>query len=169
MTPKKAFAALGLPDDATTAEVKAAYRDRAQALHPDKGGNAGDFARLNEAYNVALELTSHGLMCPSCAGRGKLTVVHGFDVASSRCGMCKGSGLITREFAATCRSRYEDAPRVGASNEKVRGVSDFNAALARVLVQSLESFLTVNGCDVDTPITAGLLRKWLNVVELKNG
>lgn len=46
------YADLGIPKDATPAAIKAAYRRRAKTAHPDAGGNADDFARLQRAYDV---------------------------------------------------------------------------------------------------------------------
>lgn len=52
-----AFRALGLPPDATPAEVTEAYRERVKDVHPDHGGDAESFRRLREAYTVARERT----------------------------------------------------------------------------------------------------------------
>ena len=41
---------LGVPKDATPAEVKAAYRRLSMVHHPDRGGDAEDFKRVAEAY-----------------------------------------------------------------------------------------------------------------------
>lgn len=43
---------LGVAPDATTAEIKAAYRDRAKAAHPDRGGSAGLFRLLRIAHDT---------------------------------------------------------------------------------------------------------------------
>lgn len=44
---------LGVGKDASQAEVKKAYRSKAQKLHPDKGdGDKDKFAALQEAYSV---------------------------------------------------------------------------------------------------------------------
>lgn len=48
------FADLGLSARATAAEVKAAYRRLAKEHHPDRGGDAAAFRRINEAYEEAL-------------------------------------------------------------------------------------------------------------------
>jgi len=41
---------LGLPDDASDADVKKAYRDLVKKTHPDKGGSSEKFREINEAY-----------------------------------------------------------------------------------------------------------------------
>lgn len=46
------YADLGIARDASPAAIKAAYRKRAKTAHPDAGGNADDFARLQRAYDV---------------------------------------------------------------------------------------------------------------------
>jgi hypothetical protein len=43
----------------TESEVKAAYRKRANDLHPDKGGTAEEFKELKECYDVALGVARH--------------------------------------------------------------------------------------------------------------
>ena len=43
---------LGVPDDATTAQIKSAFRARARSWHPDAGGDAHRFALLREAYDT---------------------------------------------------------------------------------------------------------------------
>lgn len=43
---------LGVARDASTADVKAAYKKRAKTMHPDAGGGAEAFAALAHAYEV---------------------------------------------------------------------------------------------------------------------
>ncbi|WP_039786162.1 J domain-containing protein, partial [Actinoalloteichus spitiensis] len=43
---------LGVSRDATTAEVKSAYRQLAKTMHPDAGGTAGAFRLLQDAYET---------------------------------------------------------------------------------------------------------------------
>lgn len=46
------YETLGLARTATADEVKQAYRRRASETHPDKGGNADEFRRVQDAYEV---------------------------------------------------------------------------------------------------------------------
>ncbi|OLT38543.1 hypothetical protein BJF85_09600 [Saccharomonospora sp. CUA-673] len=46
------YAVLGVPDDASAAEIKSAFRSRARSWHPDAGGDAARFAVLREAYET---------------------------------------------------------------------------------------------------------------------
>lgn len=48
-----AFAVLGVPQTATTAELKEAYRNRIKEVHPDHGGDYETFKRVREAYTTA--------------------------------------------------------------------------------------------------------------------
>lgn len=43
---------LGVPREATEKEIRAAYRKAAKAAHPDAGGTAKDFARIQRALAV---------------------------------------------------------------------------------------------------------------------
>ena len=50
-----AFAVLGLPVEATAADVRAAYREKVKQVHPDHGGDHESFRRVREAYTTAKE------------------------------------------------------------------------------------------------------------------
>lgn len=52
MTAFDPYEVLGVPKDADAAAVKSAYRRKAQDAHPDKGGEAEDFQRLNRANEI---------------------------------------------------------------------------------------------------------------------
>lgn len=43
---------LGVEKSASADEIKRAFRKKAHALHPDKGGDAEKFKKVNEAYQV---------------------------------------------------------------------------------------------------------------------
>ncbi|EGB11793.1 hypothetical protein AURANDRAFT_17901, partial [Aureococcus anophagefferens] len=46
------YAALGVSRDASAGDIARAYRRRSLACHPDKGGDAEQFKKLNEAKEV---------------------------------------------------------------------------------------------------------------------
>jgi len=48
------FIGLGLPAGATEEEIRAAYRRLARATHPDAGGNAEDFKKIQAWYEQAI-------------------------------------------------------------------------------------------------------------------
>lgn len=45
-----ALAVLGLPSNATDQQIRAAYRKKVKAVHPDMGGDPEAFQQVNEAY-----------------------------------------------------------------------------------------------------------------------
>ncbi len=52
---RAAFAVLGLPTNASERQVRAAYREKVKAAHPDQGGDREAFKQLQEAYATARE------------------------------------------------------------------------------------------------------------------
>jgi len=50
---------LGLEPRATLSEIKRAYRVRALETHPDRGGSAEEFRKVQSAYERALERRKH--------------------------------------------------------------------------------------------------------------
>lgn len=78
------FERLGLTEQATEAEVKAAWRDLARQLHPDLGGDPEIFQATHAAYTDALRLATTRV-CTTCGGTGRVTHVHGFNVIHTRC------------------------------------------------------------------------------------
>ncbi|MBD0419430.1 J domain-containing protein [Streptomyces sp. TRM S81-3] len=54
------YAVLGVPADATRAEIVRAFRRQAFALHPDRGGDADDFRALHRAYETLADPVGRG-------------------------------------------------------------------------------------------------------------
>lgn len=47
------YQTLGVPEEASAAEIKRAYRKKAETAHPDKkGGSQGEMAAINHAFDV---------------------------------------------------------------------------------------------------------------------
>lgn len=68
MTLPEALALLGLPEGASEAQARAAYRRLARSAHPDApGGSEGAFLALREA--LAAVLAAPRAPCPLCEGR----------------------------------------------------------------------------------------------------
>jgi hypothetical protein len=53
--PISSWQLLGVAPDATLEELKRAYRQRALAAHPDRGGDAAAFRELKRAYDAAVK------------------------------------------------------------------------------------------------------------------
>jgi DnaJ domain len=52
MNPKNPYTVLGVPTQATSGEIKTAYRQAARKAHPDTGGSAADFRIIQEAWAI---------------------------------------------------------------------------------------------------------------------
>ena len=50
---KAAFAVLGVPQGASVAEIRRAYREKVKEVHPDHGGDREAFQQVREAYTTA--------------------------------------------------------------------------------------------------------------------
>jgi hypothetical protein len=61
MTLHEAYQILGLPHEATVAQVKAAYRRLVAEAHPDRGGQAAEFIRIRAAYEILSAFLEHAL------------------------------------------------------------------------------------------------------------
>jgi len=46
------YSILSIAKNATTTEIKKAYHKKALKAHPDKGGSADEFRKVQEAYEV---------------------------------------------------------------------------------------------------------------------
>jgi DnaJ-class molecular chaperone len=94
MTDEDAFRLLGLEPGASPAEVRAAYRHKAKAAHPDAGGDAEAFEELWEAHAHALTYAEFE-RCPACCGTGKHLIMPqgGWRSISLACERCGGTGL----------------------------------------------------------------------------
>jgi len=89
---KTPFETLGLSEDASPSEVKAAYKDLARKTHPDVGGDTKAFQELNKAYKEALKISQEPKYCETCMGTGFVLEGSGFSMLSIVCSKCGGGG-----------------------------------------------------------------------------
>ncbi len=135
MTQEEAAAVLGLETGASNAEVKAAYRELAQMLHPDKyGDNKRLRARaeqqmrsVNEARDVLLGKTSASV----CAGAR--TTTH----ATSAAAACDPASIA---FEAHARARAAETARLAVAAQ-LRTFVERRHGMATLLAISLVAAL----------------------------
>jgi len=60
MTLSDAYKTLGIPEDASPEDAKAAYRRLVNLTHPDRGGSAADFIRVRAAYEIVRAFLHQG-------------------------------------------------------------------------------------------------------------
>jgi len=75
-----AAALLGVSERADLATLRAAYRTRARATHPDFGGDPIEFSATLDAFTVLVRHTAHA-GAANVQGRAPLAIsaTHGFD------------------------------------------------------------------------------------------
>jgi curved DNA-binding protein CbpA len=100
------YAVLKVDASATDAEIRKAYKRRSLELHPDKGGSADDFKRLQDAYEILSDAKLRSLY-----DRGGMKLVESFRAPRRR--WSEGGG---------CGERRE--PRAGRESPRERDVTD---------------------------------------------
>jgi DnaJ-class molecular chaperone len=86
-----AYKTLGLASDAGAAQARAAYRRLAALAHPDHGGSAEEFRRLNDSYRAVLRDIDHRV-CEVCSGTGRVLVTRHLRSTTITCSVCRGAG-----------------------------------------------------------------------------
>jgi len=99
------YAILGVHAGHESEDIRKAYLRAAREHHPDRGGDAGHFARLatayatlkdaprRQAYRARLRLL--GVRCARCDGRGYTQHSQGFAGAVMvGCAVCAGAGYV---------------------------------------------------------------------------
>lgn len=89
----KPFEILGIPEDSTPEQVKAAYIEKAKTTHPDGGGTAEAFQELQRAHDAAHEIASKPKKCEPCEGKGRTVIQKGFNKMTMLCKACGGRGV----------------------------------------------------------------------------
>jgi DnaJ-class molecular chaperone len=96
--------AVSHPLDVMTKEaVQQAYKNLVKLHHPDKGGSAEAFVRIDRAKCVLLgwlerraseepSAAVSSVACPMCHGSGRRTLRRGFHSMTMMCGTCRGHG-----------------------------------------------------------------------------
>lgn len=80
------YETLGIDRSASAVDIKKAYRKRAMESHPDKGGNAEEFKKLQEAYEVLSD-------------EQKKSVYDRYGKAGLGQGGARGGGATAEDFA----------------------------------------------------------------------
>lgn len=75
---------LGVSSTATPDEIKSAYRRLRSLNHPDRGGDADKFQKIQAAYEQLMKPTR----CPECEGKGTIRVKRGAFVDTVQCPRC---------------------------------------------------------------------------------
>ena len=78
---------LGVSPSATREEVRLAYKRKAMLYHPDRGGDATEFAALHRAY----ERIVRTFRCETCNGQQYVTRREGVFVRKVPCPTCQES------------------------------------------------------------------------------
>ena len=116
------YKTLGIERDATSEQIRKAYRKLAQTMHPDKNGGVDEFQRLQEAYAILGDpdkrraydagetVTGQHQQTDDEVARSRLaqlissTIENASDhldmIAQMRSGLGRGSGEVTRKIAA---------------------------------------------------------------------
>ena len=79
----------GLSNSALPDEVTDRWRKLASVYHPDRGGEASEFARYRTLYFAALEEAMKPKPCVLCGGTGKTKLVNGFNSIEVPCSLCR--------------------------------------------------------------------------------
>ena len=90
------FAFFGLDINASLNDIKERYRAHAFSAHPDQGGDAAQFTKLNEAYKSCIEFVRNA-PCALCNGTGVFTTISAaMKLTKIPCVKCDGTGRAHR-------------------------------------------------------------------------
>lgn len=87
---RNAYKVLGVSTKASKDIIEKAFREKVLLAHPDRGGNAKDFNRLMEAYELIKVLDD----CSICEGSGESFLRISPFVIIMNCPCCNGTGKV---------------------------------------------------------------------------
>src|SRR5919202_1541857 len=101
---------LGVKKDASTEEIKKAYRKLAAQYHPDRNpGDASAEEKFKEVQTACRECGGTGaepgttpVICPECNGRGVVSESQGLFALSQPCPRCRGNGTVIEKPCEKC-------------------------------------------------------------------
>lgn len=101
-----AYSILGMHRGSTDADIKAAFREACQRLHPDRDtGNVQEFMQVTAAYhdikneskrNALAELMRFtAVECEACKSKG-YSKKYGKNAVTTACASCRGCGFVPK-------------------------------------------------------------------------
>ena len=140
------YDSLGVPRDASPDAIRAAYRKKAQAHHPDKGGDVSQFQAIQTAYDVLsdddrrarYDTTGETEQRPSTEGQARMYVATLLNAV-----MQGQADVRTTDILAVMRNQLAiDRSRVEAEKVRLGGfVSRRQEAMKRVTQGVLSDML----------------------------
>ncbi len=140
------YDSLGVPKDASADAIRAAYRKKAQAHHPDKGGDVAKFQAIQTAYDVLsdddrrarYDTTGDTEQGPSIEGQARMYVATLLNAV-----MQGQADVRTTDILAVMRNQLAiDRSRVEAEKVRLGGfVSRRQEAMKRVTQGVLSDML----------------------------
>ena len=140
------YDSLGVPKDASADAIRAAYRKKAQAHHPDKGGDVAKFQAIQTAYDVLsdddrrarYDTTGDTEQGPSIEGQARMYVATLLNAV-----MQGQADVRTTDILAVMRNQLAiDRSRVEAEKVRLGGfVSRRQEAMKRVAQGVLSDML----------------------------
>ncbi len=140
------YDSLGVPKDASADAIRAAYRKKAQAHHPDKGGDVSQFQAIQTAYDVLsdddrrarYDTTGDTEQGPSIEGQARMYVATLLNAV-----MQGQADVRTTDILAVMRNQLAiDRSRVEAEKVRLGGfVSRRQEAMKRVTQGVLSDML----------------------------
>ena len=146
MLREQSYDSLGVPKDASADAIRAAYRKKAQAHHPDKGGDVAKFQAIQTAYDVLsdddrrarYDTTGDTEQGPSIEGQARMYVATLLNAV-----MQGQADVRTTDILAVMRNQLAiDRSRVEAEKVRLGGfVSRRQEAMKRVTQGVLSDML----------------------------